>query len=61
MESVEGKMDDQENVRENSGRTAFLAARLAYAKALRLEMMHPRFGLLAQPLPASTPFNWMLL
>lgn len=56
MERVEGKMDDLENVRENSERTAFLAARLAYAKALRLEIMHPRFGLLAQLLPASPHF-----
>lgn len=49
-------MDDLENFRENSGDTAFLVARVAYAKALRLEIMHPRFWLLAQPLPADPYF-----
>lgn len=49
-------MDDLENVRENSGETAFLVARVAYAKALGLEIMHPRFWLLAQPLPADPHF-----
>lgn len=49
-------MHDLENFRENNGKTAFLMARVANAKALRLEIMHPRFWLLAQPLPAGPHF-----
>lgn len=36
---------------KTNGRIAFLVARSAYAKARRLEVLHPRFLLLAQALP----------
>lgn len=49
MGIAKGKTEDLENFRENRRKTDSLVARLACAKALRLEVIHPRFQLLIQP------------